>query len=258
MPSLWHTPSKKFVVAFAINVKGELHYMDYRKGLPQLVNLIISRSTFEPSDRNYTYLDLLIRDAVESFMVQPEVPTNPRSKKEVVDGPTPFMPDIMKELNSAYERLVTLGVDVKEIKEMLAKVVGPLKPRLVATFSIEHPAKEPFDSGLDQLMRLMRSRSTAAGAAAQGSKLGKEMHKRLDGRVREAAAGFRVKIELQPPGWMDPQYGLAVLVWAFEELQRWRIGCGELKDVLGKIVMAAREIEDQDAPLLKWTDEKPW
>ncbi|CAO1599947.1 hypothetical protein XANCAGTX0491_003652 [Xanthoria calcicola] len=127
MPSLWHTPSKKFVVAFAINVKGELHYMDYRKGLPQLVNLIISRSTFQPSDRNYTYLDLLIRDAVESFMVEPECPTNPRSKKEVVDAPTPFMPDLMKELSSAYERLVTLGVDVKEIKEMLAKVVGTVE-----------------------------------------------------------------------------------------------------------------------------------
>ncbi|KAI4220126.1 MAG: hypothetical protein LQ349_008167 [Xanthoria aureola] len=135
---------------------------------------------------------------------------------------------------------------------------GPLKPRLVAAFTIDHPAKEPFDSGLDQLMRLMRSRSTAAGAAAQGSKLGKEMYDRLDGRVREAVAGFSVKIELSPPVWMDPQYGLAVLVWAFEELQRWRVECGGLKDVLGKIVMAAREMEDQDAPLMNWTDEKPW
>ncbi len=127
MPSLWYTPSKKFVVAFAINVKGEQHYMDYRNGLPQLVNLIISRSTFQPSDRNHKYLDRLIQDAVESFMVQPDGPTNPRSKKEVVDAPTPFMPDVMKELNSAYERLVTLGVDVKEIKEMLAKVVGTVE-----------------------------------------------------------------------------------------------------------------------------------
>ena len=84
------------------------------------------------------------------------------------------------------------------------------------------------------------------------------MYDRLDGRVREAVAGFSVKIELSPPVWMDPQYGLAVLVWAFEELQRWRVECGELKDVLGKIVMAAREMEDQDAPLMNWTDEKPW
>lgn len=84
------------------------------------------------------------------------------------------------------------------------------------------------------------------------------MYDRLDGRVREAVAGFSVKIELSPPVWMDPQYGLAVLVWAFEELQRWRVECGGLKDVLGKIVMAAREMEDQDAPLMNWTDEKPW
>lgn len=138
-------------------------------------------------------------------------------------------------------------------------LTGPLKPRLVAAFTIDHPANEPFDSGLDKLMRLMRDRPTAAGAAAQGgSNLAKEMYDRLDGRVREAVAGFSVKIELSPPVWMDPPYGLAVLVWALEELQRWRVACGELKGVLGKIVMAARAMEDQDAPLMNWTDEKPW
>lgn len=37
------------------------------------------------------------------------------------------VPDVMTELTSVYERLVKLGVDTKEIKEMLAKVVGTVE-----------------------------------------------------------------------------------------------------------------------------------
>ncbi|KAI4221062.1 MAG: hypothetical protein L6R36_007158 [Xanthoria steineri] len=140
---------------------------------------------------------------------------------------------------------------------------GPLKPRLVAAFTIDHPSQAPFDSGLDQLISLMQHRSIAAAAAAAAtttrpSKHQKQEYERLDNLIREAVAGFSVRIELQPPVWMDPQYALAALVWAFEMLQGAGAECGELKGMLGKVVLGAREIEDLAAPLVGWRCERPW
>lgn len=57
---------------------------------------------------------------------------------------------------------------------------------------------------------------------------------------------------------MDPQYALAALVWAFEMLQGAGAECGELKGMLGKVVLGAREIEDLAAPLVGWRCERPW
>ncbi|KAI4272337.1 MAG: hypothetical protein L6R38_006635 [Xanthoria sp. 2 TBL-2021] len=132
---------------------------------------------------------------------------------------------------------------------------GPLKPRLVAFFTIDRPEKEAFDDGLDQIMELMKNRSDVA---ARTSKDHAKEYEKLDRLIREAVAGFGVKIELGPSAWIDPQYALKVVVWAFEELHKINADCKELKDILSKVVLGARDMEDQDCPLLDWTFEKPW
>lgn len=107
-------------------------------------------------------------------------------------------------------------------------------------------------------MSLMQHRSTAAAAANRTSRHQQKEYERLDILIQDAVAGFSVRIELQPPVYIDPQYALAVLVWAFEMLQKGGVECGELKGVLGKVVLGAREIEDLDAPLGGWTYQRPW
>lgn len=110
-----------------MTVNDKLHYMDFKKGMPQLTSLIISRSTFDPSDKKYAYLDKLIQEAVDGFVVLPSGPTYPPPKmaKRYVDRV--HMPDVMDDITSAYERLATLGINVKEIKAMIAKLVDTVQ-----------------------------------------------------------------------------------------------------------------------------------
>ncbi|KAL8758426.1 MAG: hypothetical protein Q9199_001501 [Rusavskia elegans] len=120
-------PHRKFKVSFTMTVNDKLHYMDFKRGMPQLINLIISRSTFDPSDKHYVYLDKLIQEAVDGFVVLPAGSPYPPPQmgKYFVDNV--HMPDVMESITSAYERLATLGVDVKEIKAMIAKLVDAVQ-----------------------------------------------------------------------------------------------------------------------------------
>lgn len=120
-------PYRKFKVSFTMTVNDKLHYMDFNKGMPQLTNLIISRSTFDPSDKHYVYLDKLIQEAVDGFVVLPSGSPYPPPKMATRYVDNVHMPDVMKDITSAYERLGTLGVDVKEIKAMIAKLVDAVQ-----------------------------------------------------------------------------------------------------------------------------------
>ncbi|KAL8848749.1 MAG: hypothetical protein Q9221_006220 [Calogaya cf. arnoldii] len=129
------------------------------------------------------------------------------------------------------------------------------KPRLVATFAIDRPDKEPFVDGLDQIMDLMRKRSHMA---ARTSKDHQKEYEKLDRLVREAVTGFSVKMVIDPLAWTDPSFTLKAVVWAFEELDKISADCKELKYVLSKVVLSARDMENQDSPLLEWSFETPW
>ncbi|KAL8882889.1 MAG: hypothetical protein Q9198_000176 [Flavoplaca austrocitrina] len=106
-----------------MTVNGEVHYMKFVDKLPQLVNLIIGRSMLERSTKSYNYLGEQIGEAVRSFVVQPISPpyANLEMAERYVDRV--YLPHIMAALTSAYERLQSSGIETKEIKTMMVKLV---------------------------------------------------------------------------------------------------------------------------------------
>ncbi|KAL8758427.1 MAG: hypothetical protein Q9199_001502 [Rusavskia elegans] len=109
---------KSFTAYFTMLVKDEPHHMNLETGLPQLISLIISRSMFGPTSEDYAYLDKLIEDAVESFTVKPSSQSFPETRM----APTDMAGDLAR-ITAAYERLLTLGIEVKEMKVLAAKLV---------------------------------------------------------------------------------------------------------------------------------------
>ena len=97
--------------------------MKFEDGLPQLINLIIGRSMLHPSSKGYDYLNERIREAVRSFVVQPTGPfcDAPRMADRGVEKV--HLPDVMAALTSAYERLQTSGIETKDVRTLMAKLV---------------------------------------------------------------------------------------------------------------------------------------
>ncbi|KAL8648818.1 MAG: hypothetical protein Q9226_005832, partial [Calogaya cf. arnoldii] len=68
-----------------------------------------------PKTSQYTYVDKLIREAVDSFNVQP------RESAKRDSGV--HLPDVVNGITGAYEKLKTLGIDVEDVNRMMAKLV---------------------------------------------------------------------------------------------------------------------------------------
>ncbi|KAL8772930.1 MAG: hypothetical protein Q9209_001950 [Squamulea sp. 1 TL-2023] len=133
------------------------------------------------------------------------------------------------------------------------------KRRLVAFFVVALPDQDPqyldYDDGLDHVMDLMTTRSKVAGKMA---KVHEEKHNQLDGLIKGAVAGFSAKPEPAPSEWVDPPYALEKIMWAIEWLESQEVDCQELRDVLSKIVLGVKDMEDLERPFLEWKTETPW
>lgn len=121
-PSVHQAYHQKFNAYFTMVIDDKPHYMILEAGLPQLVSLIISRSMFPPTSEDYAYLDTLISEAVKSFTVKLHSESYPETRMAPTD-----MAGGLALVTAAYERLLALGVEVREMRDLAAKLVGSVR-----------------------------------------------------------------------------------------------------------------------------------